>query len=144
MKREQNYNKKEYCQICDKNCFLSHRTKIFLCPDILIVMLNYGYKNYNYNYIKVNFEEILDISNFTKLENENKIDKNIYHINGIITQVKNNINNYDFKYIAYCKNPDDNNWYRFDDEDIKPIGNNIQNEIVDYEIPLILFYKINK
>ena len=144
MKREQNYNKKEYCQICDKNCFLSHRTKIFLCPDILILMLNYGYKNYNYNYIKVNFEEILDISNFTKLENENKIDKNIYHINGIITQVKNNINNYDFKYIAYCKNPDDNNWYRFDDEDIKPIGNNIQNEIVDYEIPLILFYKINK
>ena len=76
------------------------------------------------------------------MKKKKKYDK-FYSINGFITKVQNNLNNFDFKYVAYCKNPDNNNWYRFDDEDIKLIGNNIQNEIINYEIPLILFYKIN-
>ena len=141
MKREQNFNKEEICHICDKNCPLSHRTRILLCPEILIIMLNYD-NEYNNNDIKVNFEEKLNITNFTVFEKEKKYDK-FYSINGFITKVQNNLNNFDFKYVAYCKNPDNNNWYRFDDEDIKLIGNNIQNEIINYEIPLILFYKIN-
>ena len=144
MKREQIYYKEEYCQICDKNCNLCHRTRISLCPEYLIIMLNYGNENNNYNFIKVNFEEILDMTNFTKFENETKNDKNIYNINGIITKVKNNYNNFNFKYIAYCKNPDNGNWYRFNDEEIKNIGNNIQNQIFNCEIPLILFYKLIK
>ena len=71
MKREQNFNKEEICHICDKNCPLSHRTRILLCPEILIIMLNYD-NEYNNNDIKVNFEEKLNITNFTVFEKEKK------------------------------------------------------------------------
>ena len=140
MKKEQNYNK-EFCEICEENSYMSIRTRILLCPEYLIIMLKYNNNEIN-NYIKVSFEENLDITNFTKLENDNKYDNKIfYNINGIITKVNNN---YDAKYIAYYKNNDNDNWYRFDDEDIRLSNNNIKNEIGNHEIPLILFYKISK
>ena len=120
---------------------MSFQSKILLCPKYLIIELKYDNdnENINNNYIKIDFEERLNITNFTKLENDKNAMNIYYNINGIITKVKNI---FEVKYIAYCKNNDNNNWYRFDDEEIKLIIGNIKNEIDNFEIPLILFYQI--
>ena len=133
MRREQNTIKEEYCEECKKDCYVHHIPK-FIFPKVLIILLNY-----DNNYIKVNFEEDLDLTPFTKLENEDKTEKEIYSLYSVITKVQN----YQEKYVAYCKNKEDNNWYRFDDEDINYIGNidDIRNIYINQEFPLILFYK---
>jgi hypothetical protein len=134
MRQEQTFSKEQYCEFCDKKCFMSGKSKILICPKILIVMLKYGN-----NYVKINFEETLDITIFTKLENENNVDMKKYNLSGVITMMGNNFEN---KYIAYCKNDFDENWYRYHDEDIKLIYN-VRNEIIGHEMPLILFYKMS-
>ena len=136
MRKEQTFSNEQFCEICDKKCLKSNQSKIFLCPKILIIMLNYGYENDN---LKVNFEETLDLTVFTKFENENNVEQKNYILSGIITKVRNNFEN---NYIAYCQNDIDDNWYRYDDEDIKLIYN-VRNEIINDEMPLILFYKMN-
>ena len=136
MRKEQTFSNEQFCEICDKKCLKSNQSKIFLCPKILIIMLNYGYGNNN---LKVNFEESLDLTVFTKFENENNVEQKNYILSGIITKVRNNFEN---NYIAYCQNDIDDNWYRYDDEDIKLIYN-VRNEIINNEMPLILFYKMN-
>ena len=139
MRQKQTYSKEQFCAFCEKKCFMSFQSKILSCPEYLIIMLKYDNENNN-NYIKVNFEESLNITNFTKLENYNEYYLDInYNINSIITKVSKN---FEAKYITYYKNDDNYNWYRFDNEDIKLIDGNIQNGIDNHEIPLILLYKI--
>ena len=47
-------------------------------------------------------------------------------------------------FVASCKNPVDNKWYRFNDAlFVQPI-NNIQKDIFNFENPYILFYQRNK
>ena len=140
-RQEQIYSKIQFCEFCQKDCFMSFQSKILLCPKYLIIELKYDNdnENINNNYIKIDFEERLNITNFTKLENDKNAMNIYYNINGIITKVKNI---FEVKYIAYYKNNDNNNWYRFDDEEIKLIIGNIKNDINNFEIPLILFYQI--
>ena len=121
--------KYEYCQNHETFCNVSHISRFFLCPKILVIMLKYSKNNDN---IKVNFEKELNITNFTKLENEDKKEDQIYNLVGVISKINNKI-------ISSSKCKDDNNWYRFDDIDIKQISN-FENDVINYGIPLILFY----
>ena len=128
-RKEKTYQKYEYCQNHETFCDVSHISRFFLCPKILVIMLKYCKNNDN---IKVNFEKELNITNFTKLENEGKKEDQIYNLVGVVSKINNKI-------ISSSKCKDDNNWYRFDDIDIKQISN-FDNEVINYGIPLILFY----
>jgi len=128
-RKEKTYQNREYCQNHETYCDVSHISRFFLCPKILVIMLKYCKNNDN---IKVNFEKELNITNFTKLENEGKKEDQIYNLVGVVSKINNKI-------ISSSKCKDDNNWYRFDDIDIKQIYN-FENEVINYGIPLILFY----
>ena len=111
-----------------------HYSKIFKSPNVLILILN---RNGLYN-VKVDITETIDITQFVS---NNDMTKIIYSLYGVITLIgKSGPNDH---YIASCKSPIDNKWYRYDDEYIIPISN-IQYEILNYGIPYILFYQKNK
>lgn len=109
--------------------------RIKTCPKVLILIFQ---RNDNDN-IKLKFEEKFDITNYTNFNKsffpeEIKNENIIYKLYGIITKVKN-----ENHYVAFCNNYDENIWYKYDDnKEIKQMNN--FKEIVDYEIPLILFY----
>ena len=128
-RKEKTYQKYEYCQNHETFCDVSHISRFFLCPKILVIMLKYCENNDN---IKVNFEKELNITNFTILENKGIKEDQIYNLVGVVSKINNKI-------ISSSKCKDDNNWYRFDDIDIKQISN-FDNEVINYGIPLILFY----
>ena len=111
--------------------------RIKTCPKVLILIFQ---SNDNDN-IKLKLEEEFDITNYTNFSNsyfpeEIKKEKIIYKLYGIITKIKN-----ENHYVAFCINYDENIWYKYDDnKEIKQMNN--FKEIVDNEIPLILFYNL--
>ena len=129
MRKKQIILKNEYCELCDKDCYVNHLSKIFFCPKILIIMLNY--ENDYDDYIKIKYEEVLDITNFTKFENEQNVKSQKYNLYGVISLIKNN---YENKCITSCENFWNDSWCRFDNENIENI-NDLKNDVVDYGIP---------
>ena len=124
----------EPCGLCRGNCHVNYLTKYIICPKILIIMLSYPK-----NYTRIIYEEKLDLTNLTKLQNENIIQQTVYDLYGIISRDKINKTFY-----ARIKLKENNSWYRFSDDNIEPI-NNYKDKQLDNEISLILFYnKINK
>ena len=70
---------RNYCNIC-RQLYDSHYTsKIYSCPNVLVLILNRG-KNNVYD-VKLNFEEIIDITKFV-FAKDGKI---IYKLTGVIT-----------------------------------------------------------
>ena len=127
-------SKNEFCKSCKENCYVLHYRR-FLFSKIIIIMFCYD-ENEN-QVMKLNFKKQIDLANYTKLpENDNNKNKLIYNLYGIITLVKDNSGD---KYLALCKNKENHNWYRFDDENIYYI-NDVENDIINYGKPLILFY----
>ena len=126
---------KNYCNICNQLSDSIYKTKIYTSPIILVLILNRGKGNI-YN-IKLDFTETIDITEFVLMKEKPKI---IYNLYGVITHIGESGPNAHF--IASCKSPIDNKWYRYNDAFVHPI-NNIQKEIIDFGIPYILFYKKN-
>ena len=121
------------CKICKQKCDFVYNSKIYKSPNILIIIIDRGKENN----IKLKFSEILDISNFVLQKDKIKL---IYNLYAVITCINDNkINKY---YIASCKSPINNKWYKYNDEKVSSI-NNIQKEIIDFETPLVLFYQKN-
>ena len=100
----------------------------------MILILDNGREEFNS--IKLDFNEVIDISQFVLAKDKPQITYSLY---GVITFIENNYQNSNF--VASCKNID-SKWYRFDDTMITPI-NNFQNEVIDFGIPYILFYQKN-
>ena len=138
------YNQKTDCFTGDNrdncnNCkqlydslFTSH---IYSSPKVLILILNRGQNNV-YD-VKLNFSLDFDISQFVMQKNQPTL---IYSLYGVITLVGQSGPNAHF--VAACKNPIDNNWYRYNDAFVTPITN-IQKEIIEFGTPYILFYQKN-
>ena len=65
----------------------------------------------------------------------------LYCLYGVITHIGQSGPNAHF--IASCKSPVDNNWYRYNDAIVSPITNFIS-DVLEFGTPYILFYrKIN-
>jgi len=123
---------RNYCNQC-KQLFDSYYTsKIYICPTVLIIILNRGKGNI-YN-IKLFFDEIIDITEFVLQKESSKI---VYNLYGVITHIGQSGPNAHF--VASCKSPIDNKWYRYNDSFVNPIEN-VQKEIIDFGTPYILFY----
>ena len=110
-----------------------YTSKIFSSPKVLVLILNRG-KNNIYN-VKLNFDEIIDITQFVLQKDTPQL---LYNLYGVITHIGQSGPNAHF--IASCKSPIDNKWYRYNDAFVTPI-NNIQNDAIDFGTPYILFYQ---
>ena len=126
---------KNYCNICRKLWDSVYTSKIFVTPNILIIILNRG--KGNIYKVKLDFNEVIDITQFVLQKDKPQL---IYSLYGVITHIGESGPNAHF--IASCKSPIDNKWYRYNDAMVNPI-NNIQKEIIDFGTPYILFYYKN-
>ena len=123
-----------YCNICKQLNDSMYTSRIFLAPNILVLILNRGKGNI-YD-VKLDFTEIIDITQFVLSKDKPKI---VYTLYGVITHIGQSGPNAHF--VATCKNTD-NKWYRFNDSFVNPI-NNFQKEVIDFGTPYILFYQKN-
>ena len=62
----------------------------------------------------------------------------IYSLYGVITHIGQSGPSAHF--VASCKSPIDNKWYRYNDAMVNPITN-IHKEVIDFGTPYILFYQ---
>jgi ubiquitin C-terminal hydrolase len=124
---------RNYCNICKQLYDSYYTSKIYSCPNNLILILNRG-KNNMYN-IKIYFEEAIDITQYVVINDGNKW---IYNLYGVITHIGESGPNAHF--VASCKSPVDSQWYRYNDAFVNPISN-VQNEIINFGTPYILFYQ---
>ena len=126
---------KNHCNLCKQTCDSQYTSKIFYSPNILIVILNRG-KESIYN-DKLYFNENIDITQFIMQKDTPRI---IYSLYGVVTHIgKNDLNDH---FVASCKNPIDNKWYRFNDAIINQITD-VQKEVIEFGTPYILFYQRN-
>ena len=128
-----NGENRNFCNICHQLSDSFYTTRIYSSPNVLIIILNRGKDNI-YN-IKLDFGEIIDITQFVL---EKDMPEIRYELYGVITHIGESGPNAHF--IASCKSPINKKWYRYNDAFVDPITN-IQNEILDYGIPYILFYQ---
>ena len=128
--------KNKFCQICQKISNFICTTKIFISPNILILILDRG--KGKVNNVKLDFSETLDITQFVV---QKDIPQLIYKLYGVISQIGQSGSNEHF--IASCKNPIDNKWYRYNHNFVIHIAD-IQKEIIDYGEPCVLFYEKSK
>ena len=125
---------KIFCNMCKQLTDALHTSKIFISPNILVLIFDRN-KNNIFN-IKVKFSETLDISNFVSKKVTPKI---IYNLYGIISYIKETDDNPYVHFVAFCKSPIDKKWYLYDDSSVSNI-NNI-NDYIDFGIPYIEFYE---
>ena len=127
---------RNYCNICKQLFESNYTSKIYLCPNSLILILNRG--KGNIFDVKLNFSEIVDVTPFAVKKDYPLI---IYSLYGVITHIGESGPNAHF--VASCKSSIDHKWYRYNDSLVSPITN-IQKEVIDFGIPYILFYQKNK
>ena len=127
---------KNYCNICRQLFDSVYTSKIFVSPNILIMILNRGKGNI-FN-IKLDFSLQIDITDFVLTKSQNR---EIYNLYGVITHLGQSGPNAHF--VAACKSPVDGNWYRYNDAIVTQI-NNFQNDIYNFGTPYILFYEKQK
>jgi len=126
------YNLKQSNIECKYCHYPSKQAYYFIFPTILILILDRG--NENLSNIKLIFEEIIDITQYSIQAVGTDKDKKIYNLYAVLAHIDQN------HFVALCKNPKDNNWYRFDDENIVQI-NDFQKEVINFGNPDILFYQ---
>ena len=128
----QTENKMNFCSICKNSNIYYRKTTIYSSPKILIISLNS--MNELQNEIKFDLWDRINLNNY--VENGNEW---FYNLIGIVA-----FNMKTYHYIAYCKNPIDKNWYKYNDDAVSGIKSNIINEINNSCFPSILFYQNGK
>ena len=124
---------KNYCNLCKQLYDSLYSNKIFVSPNVLILILNRGKGNI-FN-VKLIFNENIDITQFVLKKDKPRISYNLY---GVITHIGQSGPNAHF--VASCKSPIDNKWYRYNDAIVNEITN-IQKDIIEFGTPYILFYQ---
>ena len=79
----------------------------------------------------------IDLSQFVMQKEQATL---IYSLYGVITHIGQSGPNAHF--VAACRSPVDNQWYRYNDAFVTSITN-IQKEIIEFGTPYILFYQKN-
>jgi len=124
---------KNYCNVCKQLYDSIYTSKIFVSPTVLVIILNRGRGNI-YD-VKLDFSETIDITQFVLKKDRPQL---IYNLYGVITHIGQSGPNAHF--VASCKSPIDNQWYRYNDAMVNLITN-INNEIINFGVPYILFYQ---
>ena len=96
-----------HCNSCNNDCYGYSMTKMVLSSKTLIINLNRGH-GMEFD-VKIVFEEYLNIRRFVYM----KESPYYYELTGVICHFGDNDDSGHF--IAYCKNCNDCNWYKFND-----------------------------
>ena len=123
-----------FCNRCQRNTNSNICTNLVYAPNILIIILNRG-KGKEFD-VKLNFREDLDISNYVEINNTGTL----YKLIGVITHLGES--GMSGHFIAFCKDPDDFKWYKFNDAIVTPVID-FQKEVIDFGMPYLLFYQKN-
>ena len=126
---------KNYCNICKQLYDSVYTSRIFVSPNIIIMILNRG--KGNIFDIKIDFAMQLDITDFVMFKDK----RQIYNLYGVITHLGKSGPSAHF--IASCKSPIDGKWYRYNDAFVDPITD-FQKEVYNFGVPYILFYEKQK
>ena len=121
-----------YCNICKINCNCSMCTYLVTGPEILILLLNRG-KGIEFD-VKINFCEELNLYNYIELKNTGFM----YKLIGVITHIGESSMSGHF--IAYCKDPIEDKWYKYNDAIVNEVKD-FQNEVINFAMPYLLFYQ---
>ena len=113
----------ETCQNCHN--FLSKEIKIMNTPKTLII--NFDRKDNIEGNIKIVPEEYLDLKKY--LSNSKSLF--FYELKGIICKDERG------NFIAYCKNSDNCEWYKYNDESVSKV---YFSEVKGARLPYVLFY----
>ena len=124
---------RNYCNICKQLADSNYTSRIFMGPNILILILNRG-RNNIYD-VKLDFTEKIDITQYVIQKDRPQL---IYDLYAVISHIGESGPNAHF--VASCKSPIDNKWYRYNDAFVNPIKD-LQKEVIDFSIPYILFYQ---
>ena len=124
---------KNYCNLCYQLADSHYTSKIYISPNILILILNRG--KGNIYKVKIDFQLQIDITDFVIQKDKPKL---IYNLYGVITHLGKSGPNAHF--IATCKSPVDNKWYRYNDAIVDPVYD-FNKDIYDFGTPYILFYE---
>ena len=122
-----------WCKYCRQNTNSKYCTLIYSSPEYFILILNRG-KGNKYN-VKLNFEEVIDISRFVKIK------KNIilkYQLYAVVTHI--GPSSMSGHFISFCRSPIDRMWYKFNDSQVDFMGKSF-NSIHEFGCPYILFYE---
>ena len=123
---------KIFCNKCKQYSDSINRNKILSFSNILILILNRG-KNNKYK-VTLNFSEKIDLTKYVL----NAQDNYIYNLYGVITHLGESGESGHF--VASCKSPVDNKWYRYNDSIVYLI-NDFNKEVAKFNTPYILFYQ---
>ena len=125
-----------YCNICKQLGNSMYTSRIYVSPNVLVLILNRGKGNI-YD-VKLDFSETLNITNYVLQKDMPQMTYNLY---GVITHIGQSGPNAHF--VASCKSPINNKWYRYNDAIVNQITN-LQKEVIEFGTPYILFYQKNK
>ena len=126
---------RNFCNVCKLYYDSNFYSKIYVSPNVLILILDRGIENISD--IKIFFTETIDISQFVIKKNTPQL---IYNLYGVVSEVNQSGPSQHF--IASCKSPIDNKWYKYDDAVVTPILD-VQREVIGFGDPYILFYQKN-
>ena len=122
------------CNNCGDNYNVYSASNLFLTPEMIIFTLDRGISGQNINIIPFSIDERIDLTNFI----ENRGGKTKYQLNGTVFLIaKEN----KFSYVSFCKSPVDQQWYRYEDENIFLTNINDVINMNNMKIPFILVYK---
>ena len=124
---------KMYCNICNCLCDALYGTLLYTAPNNLIIILNRG-RGAVYE-CKVNFPDILNLSNYVKFKESNTL----FELYAVICHI--GPSSMSGHFVAYCKNRMDKKWYLSNDAFVTLCQN-----VHDYRkgMAYILFYQVVK
>jgi ubiquitin carboxyl-terminal hydrolase 8 len=96
-----------FCNNCHAMSNSINKSKLIVCPNVLVINLNRG-KGLQFD-IKIKFEEYLDIKEFIY----NDKSPSYYELVGIVTHF--GPSSMGGHFIAFCKSFMDQNWYKYND-----------------------------
>ena len=123
---------KMYCDICKSFIKMTYNTKITITPEIMIIFLN-RYEKIN-SQMKFNFYEDLNIGKYIDLKEYGCC----YKLIGVVISVNDPDKNKLF--IACCRSPIDQKWYKYYDSNVSLVRNAVE-EIFNNNIPIFFFTK---
>ena len=130
-----------YCNICKGLKNGSHQQSIYGLPSVLIIILNRGKNNEDFNE-EFKFYETLDFTGSNYIINQNSYHK--YYLCGIITHLGESGTGGHF--IAYCRNNVNDNFFCYNDASISEVkikdamSTKISQKDCEKKTPYVLFY----
>ena len=118
-----------FCNYCQNNTQGISQTRFINLPKTLIINLNRG-KGLEFN-VNIVFEEYLNLKKYVY----SPVSPNYYELTGVITHYGDNDSGGHF--IAYCKNCNNCEWYKYNDQFVSLCT---FNEVVNNGLPYVLFY----